>query len=304
LSANGNCSCSNCARKKPGAGRRRRLDFMAIPTSFDFDSKAIRPDYVVKCSYGNDSIALLQWLHEHEVRFGKLGKIVVLYNNTGWSAKWWPGRVAVAEKKLCEPYGFIPAQTIKFDWDKMLFEHNTWPDKMRRFCTQEAKIFPTMAWLSEHDPEGKATLLCGVRREESDSRANWPEFVESDSTNEGRPQWSPLVLVKEKQRNELITRAGYEVLPHRSRECRCIMANSSDLKTFSEEDILEIESKEALLGQRNRHRELTNKFMFHPHRFKGEPHGIRQVIAWAKTVKPKQAKNEEQGGCDSGYCTG
>lgn len=67
----------------------------AVPMSFDFDS-AIRPDYVVKCSYGNDSIALLQFLHEYNLKH-PLGKVVVLYNDTGWATAWWPARVEKGE---------------------------------------------------------------------------------------------------------------------------------------------------------------------------------------------------------------
>lgn len=274
-----------------------------VPTSFDFGT-AIRPDYVVKCSYGNDSIALLQWLHEYESKFGKLGKVVVLYNDTGWAAKWWGARVENAETKLVKPYGFIPARTKAKEWKRLLHEHNAWPDKLRRFCTEDQKIVPTMHWLCEHDPEGKTILICGVRREESEERAMWPEWVSSDSTNEGRSQWSPLVYLNEAQRNDLIKRAGWKPLPHRSRECRCVLANSQDIKSWNEEDISEIETLEKYLGELNRGREFTNKFMFHPDRKKGKPHGIRAVVEWAKQVKPKQAKLEPGGGCDSGYCTG
>lgn len=273
-----------------------------VPTSFDFDGQAMRPDYVVKCSYGNDSIALLQFLHEYDLKH-PLGKVCVLYNDTGWAAQWWEGRVANGEK-LAASYGFLTARTNRFDWQKMLFKHNAWPDKLRRFCTEEAKIIPTMHWLSVNDPNGVAELCCGVRREESTDRRNWPEYAPSDVTNEGRAQWSPLVEHTAAQRDELIQRAGWVPLPHRSRECRCILANSQDIKTWDEADIAEVEAIEKTMGDRNRERDFSNKFMFHPHRKKGRPHGIRAVVEWAKQVKPKQAKLEPGGGCDSGYCTG
>lgn len=273
-----------------------------IPKSFDFDGLALRPDLVLKCSYGNDSIALIQFINEYNL-IHPLGKVVVLYNNTGWAAKWWPGRVSNGER-LVEKYGFIPAQTARFDFKAMVFSHNIWPDKMRRFCTEEAKIIPTMHWLSRHDPDGQSELVCGVRREESADRRNWPEYVDSDATNEGRPQWSPLVLLNVAERDELIHRAGWVPLPHRSRECRCVLANSSDIKTWDEDDLAEIEGIEKEMGERNRERAFSNKFMFHPFRKKGRPQGIREVFQWAKNVKPKAAKLEPGGGCDSGYCTG
>jgi hypothetical protein len=275
----------------------------AIPTSFDFDGQALRPDYVVKCSYGNDSIALLQYLHEYNQNH-PLGKVVVLFNDTGWAAKWWIELRVPAGERFAERCGFIPCRTARFDWDAMLVAHNVWPDKMRRFCTQEAKIIPTMHWLSWNDPDGLSEMVCGVRREESADRANWPEYVESDSTNEGRAQWSPLVLHTEQDRNELLARAGYKPLPHRSRECRCVLANSTDIKTWDEDDKADIRQREKMLSDLNRERDFSNKFMFHPFRKKGRPEGIDAVVEWAKRVPPKKAKLEPGGGCDSGYCTG
>jgi hypothetical protein len=275
----------------------------AVPTSFDFGGAAIRPDCVVKCSYGNDSIALLQFLREFNQQ-SPLGKIVVLYNDTGWAASWWPARVARGETWV-KSLGFIPARTDSKGMEQTIMDHGGWPDEFRKFCTQELKIWPTFAWLRLHDPEGKAKMVCGVRREESERRKSWPEFIEN-GIDEGRSQWSPLVELKEAERNDLIRRAGWIPLLHRSRECRCINANSRDLKTWSEQDVRDVEKIETALQQKYPGKV---KFMFHPAAKAGNPQGIRQVIEWAKKVKPckKNGKvdhyEEDSGGCDSGYCT-
>src|SRR6185437_16137741 len=97
---------------------------MAIPTSFDFDSAALRPDYVVKCSYGNDSIALIQFLHEYNLKH-RLGKVVVLFNETGWASKKWPIRVLAGEQ-LVRSYGFIPCRTQSKGMERLVFEHSCW----------------------------------------------------------------------------------------------------------------------------------------------------------------------------------
>jgi 3'-phosphoadenosine 5'-phosphosulfate sulfotransferase (PAPS reductase)/FAD synthetase len=279
---------------------------MSVPLSFDFTGEAIRPDHVLKCSYGNDSIALIQWAYEYQTKYGSLGKIVVLYNETGWAANWWEGRVLNGEN-LVQKYGMIPARTLSIGMEKLIKRHNTWPDRFRRFCTEELKIIPTWSWLAQHDPEGKAVMLCGVRREESAARRMWPEWVESSDKNEGRAEWSPLVLLDVSGRDELIQRAGWQPLPHRSRECRCVLANSQDISTWSEEDIVEIERLEAIMNHGNRG---ENKFhflaMFHPHRKKGNPVGIRAVVEWAKAVqatKQEDLTDLEPTGCDSGFCS-
>lgn len=265
----------------------------AVPMSFDFGGAALRPDYVVKCSYGNDSIALLQWLAE---RAGALGKVVVLYNDTGWATSWWPARVEKGEL-LVRRIGFIPARTDSKGMAQIVREHAGWPDMLRRFCTVELKVLPTLEWLALNDPEGKAQMVCGVRREESASRRGWPEFNPC-GPDEGRAQWSPLVEVLEPERDALIRRAGWEPLPHRSRECRCINANRKDLRTWSEQDITDVESIETeMLG---RHPGKV-KTMFHPKRWAGEPVGIRSVVALAHEKAPKD--EIEPDGCDSGYCS-
>ena len=271
-----------------------------VPTSFDFGGLALRPDYVIKCSYGNDSIALMQWMHERNQK-QPLGKVVALYNDTGWATSWWPARVENGEK-LSRAMGFIPSRTESLGMEELVWQHGGWPDQLRKFCTEELKIIPTLNWLRQHDPEGKAVTVCGVRREESHGRNDWPEYVEC-GIDEGRAAWSPLATVKEQERNELIERAGWKPLPHRSRECRCINANSTDLKTWSEEDVSDVEKIEARMMSAYPGK---IKFMFHPKSKRGSPEGIRQVIEWAKKVKPKANDEFEKthSGCDSGYCTG
>lgn len=273
----------------------------SVPMSFDFTGEAFKPDYVVKCSYGNDSIALLQFLHEYDQKH-TLGRVAVIYNDTGFAARWWPARVINGEK-LARSFGFTPFQTMSIGMMELIIRRNTWPDSQMRFCTYELKIAPTQAWLSIHDPDGLAETICGVRREESQERKNWPEFVSSERTSEGRAQWSPLVYHDESMRNELITRAGWKVLPSRSRECKCVLANAGEIKTWGEDDIQDIENMERELRELRERKGQTgpNQYIFKPHRMKGNPEGIRAVVQWAKSVKKKEKATS---GCDSGYCTG
>lgn len=279
-----------------------------VPMSFDFGD-ALNPDYVVKCSYGNDSIALIQFLHEYNLK-NRLGKVVVLYNDTGWAANWWPARVDKAEKTLVAAYGFIAARTASIGMQELVMSKNCWPNSMMKFCTEDLKIRPTMAWLSQHDPLGKAIMVCGVRREESHRRRLWPEWVESSDKNEGRSDWSPLASFTTEQRDDLIRRAGWEPLPHRSRECRCVLANAMDITTWKESDLSEIETLEFRLGELKRSRGVDDKtgdrFMFRPSNKAGNPQGIRDVVEWAKRASKKKGLyvDSEPVGCDSGFCGG
>ena len=40
-------------------------------------------EHVIFASYGNDSIALIQWAHERD-----LTDVAVAYSDTGWGAPW------------------------------------------------------------------------------------------------------------------------------------------------------------------------------------------------------------------------
>ncbi len=50
--------------------------------------------YVISVSYGNDSVAMIQWAHEQ-----RLHGVVVAYCDTGWAAPSWAQRV-----EHCEAY--------------------------------------------------------------------------------------------------------------------------------------------------------------------------------------------------------
>lgn len=284
------------------------MNFNTVPMSFDFGD-SLNPDYVIKCSYGNDSIALIQFLHEYNQKH-PLGKVVVLYNDTGWASNWWPARVQKAERDLVLPYGFIPARTSSIGMAELVMSKQHWPNSMMKFCTEDLKIRPTMAWLTQHDAQGKAVMVCGVRREESHRRRLWPEWVESSDQNEGRSDWSPLVEYTTEQRDALIRRAGWEPLPHRSRECRCVLANAKDLSTWSDADLDDIEGLESRLGAYKDSKGVEDKhgyrFMFRPSTKAGNPQGIRQVVAWAHDSINRRNQKEDDAAisCDSGFCGG
>ena len=62
-------------------------------------------DYVIKASYGNDSIALIQWMVEH----GHTNAFV-LHNDTGWARSDWAERVEAGEA-FARSVGMEPVRT-------------------------------------------------------------------------------------------------------------------------------------------------------------------------------------------------
>lgn len=245
---------------------------------------------VIFASYGNDSIALIQWAHERGLR-----DVFVLYNDTGWASRAWPARVERCEYWVRQLF-FTPARTHA-DMESLVKRKRGWPRQGMQFCTDELKLRPTLAWLNEHDPQKNATLLVGVRREESVERASFPEWTEESEVHGGRSLWAPLATMKEGARNELLGRAGFDPLPHRSHECEiCVNANKDDLKRASEFSVSRSERIEADLGVTAKGKP---RVMFRPAKHMGAI-GIREIIKWAHSGRGKY--EPPRGGCDSGMC--
>ena len=261
------------------------------------DWRARTMKYVLKVSYGNDSIALIQWAREEGLQ-----DAVCLFSDTGWAADWWPARVENGET-WARSLGFATDRTASMGMEGLVKWRRGWPGAAGgRFCTEHLKILPYQRWLAQHDPDKNLIAVCGVRRQESHARRSWPEWVEESNYDVGRPLWSPLVNFDNTRRDEMIRRAGWEPLPHRSRECwPCVKANKSDLVQLgqSEPDILRVEQIEKELGFT---RKGMPKVMFRSAK-RGGASGIREVLAWAAREKlPIQPKQLLLGGCDSGFC--
>lgn len=252
--------------------------------------------HIIRSSYGNDSVALIQWAREK-----KLSGVHVLYNDTGWAAPWWEDRLKLLEAWV-DMIGFTPVRIPSIGLEQLVRDRKGWPRQGIQFCTVELKIRPAMEWLEKNDPLGMATCYVGVRREESANRSAFPEYVECSANDGGRALAAPLATYTADQRNELLKRAGVEPLPHRSMECfPCINSNRADLRELakSPERIAEIEAIEKSLGNTSKGKPRT---MFRPYRYMGAT-GIREVVRWAASERGEFDPDDGTGAtCESGYC--
>lgn len=253
--------------------------------------------HVLFCSYGNDSIALIQWAQERGLK-----DVVCLYSDTGWSASWWADRVAKGEA-LAQGYGFTTARTESEGMLELVKRKRGWPGAggQGQFCTAELKVLPALEWLDANDPRKEATALTGVRRSESKHRSDAPEHVDESERHGGRDLWQPLVRHDDVMRDALLHRAGFGVLPHRSLECYpCINANIDDIRLLSEDRIQLIDITEKDLGFTKKGKP---RVMFRTARRKGAV-GIRAVVQWAAAPRPRDQMEMFPVQCDSGYCSG
>ena len=247
---------------------------------------------VVKASYGNDSVALIQWLREAGAKTA-----TILYNDTGWANTGWTGRVEQMEA-WARGLGFQTARTQSVGMDRLVHDRKGWPRQGIQFCTEHLKMKPTAAWLEREDPERVTVAVIGVRRCESENRRKFPEI---ELGRDWRWIWAPLVDHDDAMRDALLRRAGIEPLPHRSDECfPCINSNRADILRLTEDRIAEISALETDLGFTSKGKPRT---MFRPYRYMGAT-GIREIVRWAKSERGRFSLDDGNGseGCEAGWC--
>lgn len=248
-------------------------------------------DYAIFASYGNDSVALIQWMHEHGY-----GNAYVVYSETGWAHPSWIERVERGET-LARSYGMRPVRISSIGFVELARLRKGFPRNGMQFCTTHLKIQPAQEWLTQVDPEGDLTCCVGVRREESRARQAWPEYTQESEKHGGRELWAPLVRTLEGERNALLRRAGFEPYEGRSRECwPCVNSNRADLRTLTPERVEEIARIEESMGVTSKGEKRT---LFRPYRHGGAV-GIHEVKKWADADRGKY--EPPSGGCDSGFC--
>lgn len=263
--------------------------------------------FCIFASYGNDSIATIQWAKEHE-----LEKVKVVYSDTGWSEEFWKDRVDKCEDWV-KSLGYEPHRIISKGFENLIKERKMTPNHRFQFCSFELKIKPAMEWLEINDPDKNYVCMVGIRREESLRRKSWPEVLVNSPNHSGRILISPLVAYTKEDRDSLIKKAGFEVLNHRSQECfPCINSNRQDLRELLEypNRIKKIKQIEEELGST---KDGRKKYFFMERQ---GAQTVDEVLEWAAADRGKYQKldpnrqmldeffEDSISGCDSGFCEG
>ncbi len=221
--------------------------------------------YVISASYGNDSMALIQWAINAQLK-----NVIVAYCDTGWAAAAWDIRIKLGEA-LAKANGFDSVKIQSMGMIELIKLKKGWPGNGQQFCTAHLKGIPFLSWIDEIDPGCKYKVLIGKRQAESHARKDTPEFISNSEYHGGRTIWHPLYMHSDGDRDSLLKQANIEILPHRSQECSpCVNANRSDFMRLTKDKIEQINDLEVLIG----------KPMFRPKRFKAL--GIYGVMVWAK----------------------
>lgn len=246
--------------------------------------------YAISVSYGNDSVAMIQWAHEASLSL--FGDVYVVFCDTGWAAPEWEARIERCEA-FARSLGFLPVRVSSIGMAELVRIKKGWPGNGQQFCTGHLKGIPFLQWIDETDAAGQFTVMVGKRRAESPKRRNTPEFVEASEYHGGRRLWHPLYLHADDERDALLARAGFEVLPYRSRECNpCVNANRGDFLGLTAPEVARVSALEVEIG----------KPMFRPKRFNGL--GIYGVMMWAKYGKDREAEIPDDEGCGAPFGCG
>lgn len=247
--------------------------------------------HVISASYGNDSMAIIQWAFDNGLR-----DVVVVYCDTGWAAKGWGKRIMEGEA-LAKRLGFETKRLGSMGMKELVRMKKGFSKHGMQFCTMFLKGLPFLQWIDESDPECRWSVLIGKRRAESEERKNTPEFIESSEYHGGRTVWHPLYAHTDAQRDALLKRAGIEKLNHRSDECSpCVNANRDDLRRLSWDRVLETDLLEADVSQP----------MFRAAKH-GGARGIQEVVKWAKYSPGQYTPGQDDffdGGCGSPFGCG
>ncbi len=258
---------------------------------FNSNENAHQTMIVISSSYGNDSIALIQWAFENA-----LNDVVVTFIDTGWAGAGWLNRVDKCETWV-KSLGFRPVRIgVEVPFRELMIIKKGFPNQRFQWCSSLLKGIPFLNWIDHTDINNEAFILVGKRREESTKRASTPAMVISDYHG-GRILMHPLYKHTDAMRNKLLHNAGFEVLAHRSQECApCVNANTHDFRTLHAEDIEKVEALE----------HLVNKTMFRPKRHNGAQ-GIREVVKWASYGSGKYNPDQDDlftSGCGSPFGCG
>jgi 3'-phosphoadenosine 5'-phosphosulfate sulfotransferase (PAPS reductase)/FAD synthetase len=170
--------------------------------------------YICFNSGGNDSIATLEFMVLNELP--KKARVVSLYNNTGWAAAYWADRMAQVSA-WCADRGIEHVELATKGFERLVLDGDAgtirFPNGMRKTCTERLKILPAKRWLDGRDPEGAAICVLGVRRSESQRRAQTPIYEPISINHGGRALWKPLAEYSE-LRGAKMTSAAFSQTPH------------------------------------------------------------------------------------------
>jgi 3'-phosphoadenosine 5'-phosphosulfate sulfotransferase (PAPS reductase)/FAD synthetase len=238
---------------------------------------------IVSLSGGKDSVALWLWA----LRTGL--DPVAVYVDTGWE---WDGHhrhLNLLEARIGPIHRIGPVETF----EAATRRKKSFPSRVRKWCTEELKLKPFRSWLDTYrERTGKdVTVLLGIRRDESPSRANatereWSDFYDCEVW---RPilDWTVEQVIAEHRRAAIPMHPLYHHGAERVGCFPCVNASKAELEIVARlapDRIDRIRALEAEMGATMFTRDRrTEKAKLGDDGPSVVPVGIDEVIEWART---------------------
>jgi 3'-phosphoadenosine 5'-phosphosulfate sulfotransferase (PAPS reductase)/FAD synthetase len=244
---------------------------------------------ILSVSGGKDSTATGLWLKENEIPFS------CVHMDTGWEHEWTETYVRETLPGVLGPVQIVQSEVGGMeDWCK---KKGMFPSRIRRWCTQELKIFPFRNYLRGLDDEPVNAV--GIRRAESKARSELPEWEHNKTFD--CDVWRPLIdwttqdvidiharhAVKP---NPLYLRFGVE----RVGCWPCIFSRKAEIRAVADKDpeqIDRIERLEQEVGEVARARYAARGEPMDQNRIpalfyrRPRPLPIRDVVEWSRTER-------------------
>jgi len=247
---------------------------------------------VASVSGGKDSAAMSLYLTELGIDHDRV------FCDTGWEHEL---TYEYLRGPLTEKLGPIVELQPKRKMEELILHKGIFPQRIRRFCTQELKVFPLAEYLNARMDAGEDIVTAaGIRAAESEARARMPQWEWQNGFD--CEVWRPLLHWTEQDVIDIHKRHGLAPNPlylkgfSRVGCFPCIYARKDEIRLISEvaperiDRIRELEQLVTLKAQTNAEkdgRELVNTpgwFQSKEGR-SGECWPIDKVVEWSKTSR-------------------
>lgn len=185
--------------------------------------------HIVCFSGGKDSTALVLWAKEN------LAEFTTVFCDTGWEHAITYAYVEEINRKVLR-HSLLTLKSEKFPngfLDSCLYHHRVASAKAR-FCTEDLKVRPMIAYLKTIDDE--VTVYQGIRADESASRAKMPMRQWSDDYDAWivRPllNWTAEMCFRFMKQHHIEPNPLYLMGAGRVGCFPCIMVNMRELKAY------------------------------------------------------------------------
>lgn len=242
-------------------------------------------------NYGDGTIALIQWAHENA-----LNDVHVCSMDTGFASTSdaWQRQLAQGQA-LARDYGFtVKILLAAMTWSELVLKRKAFPNAQFQWCAGWLKGLAFLEYLDEIDPSCSATIVLPKHATSQRGEVILQEW-DSHSPHFGdRAVWQPLYNLADDNFYDLIRRADFSPLYHRSLECApCIHSTSADLSRLTVSDQNKVAALERSLDQP----------LFAASAFNGAQ-GIAAVVEWARSQPIEDEALEYPLGCGTPFACG